>query len=253
MCSSCFLEIELLLAFDFWLMNYDWIYLINKPVGITSFGVIARLRRVLWIKKIWHAWTLDPFAHGLMIVAVGRDYTRMIDQYVGMDKIYTAVIKLWETSETMDTEGVKESVSDRVPDMDEIVQHVASQVQTYHQMPPNFSAKKIGGVPAYKLARAGKEVELKTKQVTVYMAKVITYDYPLVTVQYRVSSGTYIRVLAHELGQKLWVGAYCEQLCRDSIGEWEMSQWVPIYDAKDDNHISEEQWREQLVQQAKIM
>lgn len=91
-------------------------------------------------------------------------------------------------------------------------------------MPPNFSAKKINGVAAYKLARAGKEVELKTKEVTVYSAELITYEYPFITVQYRVSSGTYIRVLAHELGQSLGTGAYCEQLCRDSIGEWDMSQ-----------------------------
>lgn len=215
-------------------MNYDWIYLINKPVGITSFGVIARLRRVLGVKKIWHAWTLDPFAHGLMIVAVGRDYTRMIDQYVGMDKIYTAVIRLWETSDTMDVEGVKKSVSDHVPDMDEVVQHVASQVQTYHQMPPNYSAKKIRGIPAYRLARAGKTVELKTKEVTIETAELLEYNYPFVTVQYRVSSGTYIRVLAHELGQKLWVWAYCEQLCRDSIGEWEMNQWVNLDDLMSD-------------------
>lgn len=90
-----------------------------------------------------------------------------------------------------------------IPSLAQVQQVVASQVQTYEQLPPAFSAKKINGVAAYKLARAGKEVELKTKEVTVYMAKVIGYEYPLVTVQYRVSSGTYIRVLAHELGQKL--------------------------------------------------
>jgi tRNA pseudouridine55 synthase len=101
-------------------------------------------------------------------------------------------------------------------------------------MPPNFSAKKINGVPAYKLARAGKEVELKTKEITVYSAQLIEYNYPLVTVQYRVSSGTYIRVLAHELGQHLGTGAYCEQLCRDSIGEWSLSQSIQLFDSKDE-------------------
>jgi tRNA pseudouridine55 synthase len=214
-------------------MNYDWIYLINKPVGITSFSVIARLRRVLGIKKIWHAWTLDPFAHGLMIVAVGRDYTRQIDQYIGMDKTYTATIKLGETSDTMDSEWPIQFCSDMIPSLAQVQQVVASQVQTYEQLPPAFSAKKINGVAAYKLARAGKEVELKTKEVTVYMAKVIGYEYPLVTVQYRVSSGTYIRVLAHELGQKLWVWAYCYGLCRDSIGQWQMSQGIDLEKLQD--------------------
>jgi tRNA pseudouridine55 synthase len=186
------------------------------------------------VKKIWHAWTLDPFAHGLMIVAVGRDYTRLIDQYMGMDKTYAAVIKLWETSETMDSEWPIHHYSDDIPLQAQIEQLIASQVQTYHQMPPNFSAKKINGVPAYKLARAGKEVELKTKEVTIYKAEIINYSYPYVTVQYRVSSGTYIRVLAHELGQYLGTGAYCEQLCRDSIGEWDLSQWVNLDDVAQD-------------------
>ncbi len=234
-------------------MNFDWIYLINKPIGITSFGVIARLRRILGIKKIWHAWTLDPFAHGLMIVAVGREYTRLIDQYMGMDKTYTAVIKLWETSETMDSEWPIHHCSDVVPRFDQVEDLITSQVQIYHQMPPNFSAKKINGVPAYKLARAGKEVELKTKEVTVHSAQLLDYNYPLVTVQYRVSSGTYIRVLAHELGQKLWVWAYCEQLCRDSIGEWSLSQSMELFDVKDDQWLSEELWREQLIEKSKIL
>jgi tRNA pseudouridine55 synthase len=111
-----------------------------------------------------------------------------------------------------------------IPTQEQVEQTVSSQVQTYHQMPPNFSAKKINGVAAYKLARAGKEVELKTKEVRIEAAKLIDYNYPFVTVQYAVSSGTYIRVLAHELGQNLGTGAYCEQLCRNSIGEWELSQ-----------------------------
>lgn len=234
-------------------MNFDWIYLINKPVEISSFGVIARLRRVLWIKKIWHAWTLDPFAHGLMIVAVGRDYTRLIDQYMGMDKTYTAVIKLWEISETMDSEWPIEFYSDKIPTQEQVEQGVASQIQTYHQMPPDFSAKKINWVAAYKLARAGKEVELKTKEVIIYKAGIINYSYPYVTVQYRVSSGTYIRVLAHELGQSLGTGAYCEQLCRDSIGERDVSQAMQLFDIKDHEWLTEEVWREQLVEKSKIL
>lgn len=234
-------------------MNYEGIYLINKPVWITSFGVIARMRRVLGIKKIWHAWTLDPQAHGLMIVAVGREYTRMIDQYIGMDKSYTTVIKLWATSDTMDSEGPIESYSSEIPTYDEIGQVVMSQMQTYDQLPPNYSAKKIGGVPAYKLARAGKEVKLKTKNVTINQSQLIDYQYPYVTVKYHVSSGTYIRVLAHELGDKLWVWWYCHELCRDSIGEYKLSSAIQVYDVKDPNCPDEETWKTQLVEQAKIM
>jgi len=234
-------------------MNFEGIYLINKPIGITSFGVIARMRRVLWIKKIWHAWTLDPLACGLMIVAVGRDYTRMIDQYIGMDKSYTAMIKLWETSETMDSEWPTEHVSDVVPTVEEVQDIIAAQVQNYDQLPPNYSAKKIGGVPAYKLARAGKDITLKTKNVTINQSELISYQYPYVTVQYYVSSGTYIRVLAHELGEKLWVGAYCHELCRDSIGEYKLRSAIQVYDVKDPNCPDEESWKIQLVEQAKIV
>ena len=228
-------------------MNFEWIYLINKPTGITSFGVIARMRRILWIKKIWHAWTLDPCAHGLMIVAVGREYTRMIDQYIGMDKSYTAVIKLWKTSDSMDGEWPIHHQSDMIPNHKDIEWLVAGPVQTYDQLPPNFSAKKVGWVPAYKLARAGKPVELKTKQVTITSAQLISYEYPYVTVQYHLSSGTYIRVLAHELGQQLWVWWYCHELCRDSIGQYLLDQCIQVYDVKDTNGLSEESWKDQLA------
>ena len=234
-------------------MDFNWIYLINKPLWITSFDVIARMRRILWVKKIWHAGTLDPLAHGLMIVAVGREYTRMIDQYMGMDKNYTAVIKLGETSETMDSEWPIEFCSDVIPGVVQVKQMVISQIQTYHQMPPNYSAKKIWWVPAYKLARAGKQVELKTKEVTIYKAEITNYSYPYITVRYLVSSGTYIRVLAHELGQKLWVWAYCSGLCRESIGQWDLSQSIQLFDIKDDQWLSEESRREQLVEKSKIL
>lgn len=232
-------------------MNYEWIYLINKPVGITSFGVIARMRRILGIKKIWHAWTLDPLACGLMIVAVGRDYTRMIDQYIGMDKSYTAMITLWSVSETMDSEWPIEHVSDMIPTLEDVQQLVSEQTQTYDQLPPNFSAKKINGVAAYKLARAGKTVQLKTKQVTISKSELIDYSYPIITVKYHVTSGTYIRVLAHELGQKLWVWWYCSGLSRDSIGEWDLSQAMELYDFRVEG-CDLTQWIFNLLDKSKI-
>jgi len=205
-------------------MIYDWLYLIAKPPGITSFGVIARMRRIMKIKKIWHAGTLDPAAHGLMIVAVGRDYTRQISEYIGMDKSYVAKIKLWYLSETMDSEWPIMHHSDVIPTLEQITLSVQSQIQTYDQMPPSYSAKKIGWTPAYKLARAGKEVTLTPKQVSTSDAQLMDYQYPYVTVRYDVSSGTYIRVLAQELWLTVEAGWYCDQLCRVSIGGYHIDQ-----------------------------
>lgn len=252
------------------------IYLISKPKGITSHDVVDYLRKVTGEKTIGHAGTLDPLATGLMIVAIGREFTKKISQFSKLDKEYVAEATLGATSTTYDAEGVvissrhpgptdRRSSSDsgsrprfRLPlgqrparaggggrnDREEIredssipnVEKIESVLQNYigqqNQMPPIFSAKKIKGQKAYDLARQGKEVELKAVPVNIYDIKLINYQYPILKFSTKVSSGTYIRSLVHDIGQKLGAGAYMSGLIRTAIGNYQLTQAIDLQQIK---------------------
>ena len=225
------------------------IYLINKPKGITSHDVVNYLRKITGEKTIGHAGTLDPLASGLMIVAIGREFTKKISKYSKLDKEYTAEATLGATSTTYDAEGIirhPELVSGspaQIPDHvrnDEIIKHSQEEVDrvlqgfvgSHDQMPPIFSAKKIGGQKAYDLARQGKAVDLKAVPVTITEIKLLDYRYPLIKFSAQVSSGTYIRSLVHDIGQKLGTGAYMSGLVRNSIGEYQLDQATDLYQIK---------------------
>lgn len=205
----------------------DGILLIDKPSGMTSFGVIARLRRVLQKQagkriKIGHTGTLDPFATGLMIVVVGKE-TRNAMTYTKLDKVYEATFILGQTSTTGDPEGEITEVSDAVPSS-EAVRDVLSQFTgDIMQRPPIFSAIKINGQRAYKLARDGKEIEMPERTVSIYSLELVSYDYPELTIRTHVSSGTYIRSLCVDIGEALGTGAYCSRLRRTSIAQWDVT------------------------------
>lgn len=202
----------------------DGILLIDKPAGMTSFGVVARVRRVLSERvgkkvKVGHTGTLDPFATGLMIIVVGKE-CKNAGHYSKLDKVYEATIRLGQASTTGDPEGEITITSDKVPSLDEV--SAALQVFTgdITQRPPIYSAIKINGERAYKLARAGKPVEIPERHVTVYSLDLIDYSYPELKICTHVSSGTYIRTLAQDIGNALGTGAYCTELRRTSIAEW---------------------------------
>jgi len=202
----------------------DGIILIDKPAGMTSFGVVARVRRVLSQKagkkvKVGHTGTLDPFATGLMIIVVGKE-CKNAGQYSKLDKVYEATFRLGQTSTTGDPEGEIADVSDRVVVRSEIDKALEQFRGEITQRPPIYSAIKINGERAYKLARKGEEVIMPTRQVTVFELEILDYDYPNLVVRAHVSSGTYIRTLAEDIGQALGTGAYCSQLRRTSISEW---------------------------------
>ncbi len=198
--------------------------LIDKPSGMSSFGVVARVRRYLSQQmghkvKVGHTGTLDPFATGLMIILFGSD-CKKASEYSKLDKTYETTIILGQTSSTGDIEGELIKVSDKKPSEVEIHQVLTNFIGEITQMPPIYSAIKINGQRAYKLARAGELIEMPKRQVKVYDLELLSYDYPELSIRAEVSSGTYIRTLAQDIGSKLNTGAYCRELRRTTVGEY---------------------------------
>ena len=205
-------------------MEPNGIVLIDKPANMTSFGVVARIRRVLSQQigkkaKVGHTGTLDPFATGLMILVTGKECKKAGD-YSKLDKVYEATFCLGKTSTTGDPEGDLTEISDAKPTIDQVKSTISKFTGGIKQRPPIFSAIKVDGVRAYKLARDGKQVDIPERTVTVYSLDLISYEYPFVKVRAHVSSGTYIRSLGADIGECLGVGAYCTQLRRISISNW---------------------------------
>lgn len=205
----------------------DGILLIDKPDGMTSFGVVARVRRVLSERagkkvKVGHTGTLDPFATGLLILCIGKE-TKNAMGYTKLDKVYEATIRLGQTSTTGDPEGEVTDVNDRQPSLDEVKAAAAKFVGEITQRPPIYSAIKVDGQRAYDLARAGKDVEIPERQVTIHSLEVTDYAYPEVKIRTHVSSGTYIRTLAEDIGKALGTGAYCTQLRRTKVADWDVA------------------------------
>lgn len=205
-------------------MQEDSILLIDKPSGMSSFGVVARVRRRLSQQlgkkaKVGHTGTLDPFATGLMIIVTGKECKNAM-QFSKLDKEYEATFTLGQVSSTGDPEGELTPVSDRRPSREDVEAALAQFVGTIQQQPPAFSAIKINGQRAYKLARKGETVEMPLRSVTVYRAEVVSYAYPELVIRTFVSSGTYIRSLAQDLGTALGTGAYCSVLRRTQVGEY---------------------------------
>ena len=204
----------------------DEILLIDKPPGMTSFGVVARLRRVLSKQegkkvKVGHSGTLDPFATGLMIIVTGRMCRRAME-FTKLDKWYEAEIILGAESTTGDPEGELSRISDKKPDKGEIKQVLQKFTGKIEQTPPAFSAVKVNGQRAYQLARAGKEVDIPKRIINIYALELIEYDYPVLKLRAHVSSGTYIRSLAADIGKELKTGAYCQNLRRIKIADYDV-------------------------------
>lgn len=205
----------------------DGILLIDKPDGMTSFGVVARVRRVLSQQagkkvKVGHTGTLDPFATGLLILCIGKE-TKNAMAYTKLDKVYEATIRLGQTSTTGDPEGEVSDVGGKQPTREEIEAALQKFTGEITQRPPIFSAIKIGGRRAYDLARQGKEVEIPERKVTVHSLELVEYAYPELKIRTHVSSGTYIRSLAQDIGKTLGTGAYCTQLRRTKVADWDVA------------------------------
>lgn len=201
--------------------------LIDKPDGLTSHDVVNRVRRLTGEKRVGHAGTLDPFATGLLLVGVGRVATREFPKLVGLDKVYEATFALGGTSDTDDRTGaLTPSPAAARPSQDAIENAVRTFIGPIEQIPPNYSAIKIGGKKMYELARAGKEIERKPRAVTIHAYDVLEAD-PL-RVRIACGSGTYIRSLARDLGEALGTGGYVEELRRTAIGPFQIARSVPL-------------------------
>ena len=216
--------------------------LINKEAGWTSHDVVGYLRKITRIKKIGHAGTLDPFATGLLIVGIGRDATKRLDEFKGMHKEYEATVRLGGVSTTYDKTGViaESSLSKKIISLEEIQPVIQSFAGQQEQLPPMYSAKKINGEKLYTLARKGIEVERRPQLITIFDIQIVHYEYPYLKLKITCSTGTYIRTIAHDIGQKLGVGAYCEELKRTHIGEWSLKNSICV------TEMTQENWKNQL-------
>lgn len=209
------------------------ILVIDKPGGITSHDVVRRVRRLLGTRRVGHTGTLDPMATGVLPVAVGEG-TRLVQFLVEGDKTYRGILRLGLTTDTQDIEGriLRQRPSSGI-DAEEVRQAAAALTGDLDQLPPMYSAIKKNGVPLYRLARQGVDVERESRRVTVYRLELVRIDLPEVEFTVSCSKGTFVRTLAHDLGERLGCGAvltalrrtrsgpFREQDCRDleSLGE----------------------------------
>lgn len=205
------------------------IFAINKPKKMSSHDVVNRVRKITGVKRVGHGGTLDPLATGVLVIAVGRENTKLLDQYVKGDKEYVATLKLGYTSTTDDEEGEKIEIdTNHKPNSDEIEETLQQFIGKIQQTPPAYSAMKVGGKRAYKLARSGKDVKLESREVNIKQIELLEYDYPFLKLKVTTGPGVYIRSLARDIGRKLATGAYLADLERIRVGEFTIENALSI-------------------------
>ncbi len=206
------------------------IVLIDKEKGVTSFDVVSKVRKITGIKRVGHGGTLDPNATGLLIVAIGREDTpKLGDISKNTTKIYLAEIILGEKRDTDDIEGkIVSENKNIIPTQDQINEILSKFVGEMEQIPPIYSAIKMNGRKAYDIARAGGTVQMKPRQVVIHKIYDVFYLYPKLVFRVEVSSGTYIRSLARDIGNELGTYGYLNNLRREKIGEYELKDALSI-------------------------
>jgi tRNA pseudouridine55 synthase len=213
----------------------EGILLVDKPQGKTSFSLVSATRRLTGIKKIGHAGTLDPFATGVMVLLVGRQYTKLSDSLLGQNKRYQAQLHLGVSTDTYDCEGTVVAQSKKKPTLTQIQEVLAHFEGNILQVPPMFSAKKVKGERLYSLARKGIMIERQACPVEVHI-EIIQFAYPYLTLDIRCSKGTYIRSLGHDIGEKLGCGAHLSTLRRIESGSFHIDECL------DGNHLYEKEF-----------
>lgn len=212
------------------------VLLIDKPVDWTSFDVVNYIRKIVATDlgkkpmsiKVGHCGTLDPFASGLLIILVGKQYTKQAESLTKLDKTYELTMKFGYSSTTGDPEGEITSTDSVQPSQDQITQVLANLTGVIEQTPPAFSAIKIDGQRAYKLARAGKEVKIEPRQVKINDLRLVHYKYPTASLVADVSSGTYIRVLVEDIAKQLNCQAYTTALRRTKIDKYSVNDAISV-------------------------
>lgn len=221
-------------------MNLDHVFLVDKPAGWTSFDVVAKIRGAIQGAyraktgerrkiKVGHTGTLDPLATGLLVVVTGKN-TKKVPELIKQDKTYEVELTLGATSTTGDAEGTITKLHNKQPTEEQLKEVIASFIGTIEQTPPTYSAIKVNGKRAYELARAGKQVKLEPRQVVVQDISDVKYIYPVVQFTVNVSSGTYIRSLGSDIGEKLGVGAYMSALRRTEVGRYSVADSCSVED-----------------------
>lgn len=210
--------------------------LMDKPKGWTSFDVVNYVRKMVAgvsntkpkNTKVGHTGTLDPLATGLLVLLVGKEYTRKAMELTKLDKTYEVTMKLGETSTTADGEGEKTVVSSTIPAEKAVLEALEQFQGQIMQVPPVYSAMKINGQRAYKLAREGKPVEMEARPATIHKNVLTSYEYPFVTFVSEVGSGTYIRSLVEDIGKVLGTGAYMSDLRRTRVGRFDIAHALEV-------------------------
>ncbi|MBO7431834.1 MAG: tRNA pseudouridine(55) synthase TruB [Elusimicrobia bacterium] len=219
--------------------NFSGLLLVNKPSGITSFKVVSIIRKTLKVKKVGHCGTLDPLAVGLMIVLVGKSATKQQDKFMKQDKVYYAKIKLGIKTDTGDLEGQIISQSDFSNITLEQIKSVCNSfIGETEQEPPMYSALKVNGKKLYELARKGITVERKKRKITIYNIDILSFNGNEIEIRVKCSSGTYIRVLAQDIGAKLNTDATLSYLRREQIGPFSLDNAVSLENITPENLIA---------------
>jgi len=206
----------------------DGAILIDKPSGPTSHDVVDAIRRKFGIKKVGHCGTLDPNATGLLIIVLGRG-TKLSEKLMGDDKVYEGTIKFGEATDSYDSDGELTAALPVMPmTLDQLNEEAATFIGDQMQVPPMVSAIKKNGVPLYKLARKGIEVEREPRFVHIYNFRFTDYVEPIGTFKLACTKGTYVRSVAHDLGQKLGCGAHLATLRRSVSGKFDVADAKPL-------------------------
>jgi tRNA pseudouridine55 synthase len=207
---------------------FDGALVVNKPQGRTSHDIVDAVRHLAGFRQVGHLGTLDPLATGVLVLLLGKA-TRLVRFYAGRRKRYTAGFRFGYATNTYDSEGTAQG-PDAAPALDrDLLERLAAEsVGRFEQMPPIFSAKKVHGRPAYELARKNQAVELKPVAVELFEYRLLDIIGPLARFSIECSSGTYIRSLAHEMGQKLGCGAHLSEICRTAVGEFSLDQAIEM-------------------------
>lgn len=198
--------------------TFEGILPINKPIGKTSFSLVSNLRKLTNIKTIGHAGTLDPFASGVMVLLIGKPYTRLSSSFLNQDKQYLATLYLGITTDTYDLDGQITAHSPLIPTKSQIEKVLLEFQGTIQQIPPMFSAKKVQGKKLYVLARKGITIPRSPITITIKV-ELISYIYPHIQLKVDCSKGTYIRSLTHDIGTLLGSGAHLSELTRTKSGK----------------------------------
>lgn len=207
---------------------FDGILLVDKPAGPTSHDVVDKIRRHFRFKKVGHGGTLDPAATGLLVIMLGRG-TRLSARFMSSDKTYEGVMHLGISTDSQDADGqvVREADPSGIT-REQLERELAACRGDMYQTPPMVSAVKIAGVPLYKLARKGEDVERKPRFIHVYEFRMLDFDLPRASFVLRCTKGTYVRTLCHDIGERLGVGAHLEKLRRTESGGFSVGQATPL-------------------------